>query len=100
MHTLNTLNQEDPASEILAAVSEIMGAAIEQPAVAKSALNTAAVPLGAAPGFYTPSPIKRPRRLKTQINAIKSAIREILEADHPQTVRQVFYALTVRGLIA
>ena len=31
---------------------------------------------------------------------IKKAIFEILEADHPQTVRQVFYALTVRKLIS
>jgi hypothetical protein len=49
--------------------------------------------------FYSASPIKRARRLKTQVKAIKDAIRAILEADHPQTVRQVFYALTVRGLI-
>jgi hypothetical protein len=50
--------------------------------------------------FYRPKSIKRPRRLKSQVTAIKDAIKAILEADHPQTVRQVFYALTVRGLIA
>jgi hypothetical protein len=106
MHPLNTMKPDDPASGIFAAVAEIMGAEIEQPAVAKSAINTAPglnttpAPLGGDPAFYTPSPIKRTRRLKTQMNAIKSAIREILEADHPQTVRQVFYAMTVLGLIA
>jgi hypothetical protein len=52
------------------------------------------------PSSYSASPIKRPRRLKSQVNAIKDAIKAILEADNPQTVRQVFYAMTVRGLIA
>jgi hypothetical protein len=31
---------------------------------------------------------------------IRAAITDILENDNPQTVRQVFYALTVRGVIA
>jgi hypothetical protein len=52
-----------------------------------------------ARSFYSASPIKRARRLKSQVQAIKLAIEQILETDHPQTVRQVFYALTVRGLI-
>jgi hypothetical protein len=34
------------------------------------------------------------------MGGIQAAILDILEADHPQTVRQVFYALTVRKLIA
>jgi hypothetical protein len=51
------------------------------------------------PPFYSASPIKRKRRLKNEIVVIKTAIKDILEADHPQTVRQVFYALTVRGVI-
>jgi hypothetical protein len=42
---------------------------------------------------------RKNRRKKTEIEVIKKAIFEILEADHPQTVRQVFYALTVRKLI-
>jgi hypothetical protein len=50
-------------------------------------------------GFYRASPIKRSRRTKAAVTLIRDAIHEILEADHPQTVRQVFYALTVRGLI-
>jgi hypothetical protein len=43
---------------------------------------------------------KRHRRLKAEIKGIRTAIRELLAQDNPQTVRQVFYALTVRGLIA
>jgi hypothetical protein len=49
--------------------------------------------------FYVPSDIKRSRRTKAAVTSIKDAIRDILEQDHPQTVRQVFYALTVRGVI-
>ena len=52
-----------------------------------------------SPPVYVPSDIKRFRRTKATISSIRDAIREILEADHPQTVRQVFYALTVRGVI-
>jgi hypothetical protein len=62
---------------------------------------------GAAPGagarFYQASGIKsagrKNRRKKSDMEALRKAIHEILEADHPQTVRQVFYAMTVRGLV-
>src|SRR5262245_33119892 len=56
----------------------------------------------AGPGaaFYRACSIKRPRRLKSQMVAIRAAIEKILEESHPQTVRQVYYALTVLGLIA
>jgi hypothetical protein len=51
--------------------------------------------------IYVPSAKpKRFRRTKDAIRTISDAIVELLEADHPQTVRQVFYALTVRGVIA
>jgi hypothetical protein len=53
--------------------------------------------------FYVASDIKstkRLRRTKATIVGIKKSILEILEADNPQTVRQVYYALTVRGVIA
>jgi hypothetical protein len=43
---------------------------------------------------------KRFRRTKDAIKTISDAIVELLEGDHPQTVRQVFYALTVRRIIA
>jgi hypothetical protein len=42
---------------------------------------------------------RKNRRKKSEIEVIKKALFEILEADHPQTVRQVFYAMTVRKLI-
>src|SRR5262245_4021446 len=44
-------------------------------------------------------PIKRPRRTRAEIDEIKSAIRAVLKADHPMTVRQVFYQLVVRNVI-
>src|SRR6516164_2506250 len=49
--------------------------------------------------FYVSSDTKRTRRTKAVITGIRRAIHDILEKDHPQTVRQVFYSLTVRGLI-
>ncbi|MGY3489628.1 hypothetical protein ACVW1C_007511 [Bradyrhizobium sp. USDA 4011] len=49
---------------------------------------------------YVASDIKkRSRRTKAIVTGIRDGIRQILEQDNPQTVRQVFYALTVRGLI-
>lgn len=51
------------------------------------------------PPIYVASAIKRSRRTKAAISSIKDAITEILSQDNPQTVRQVFYALTVRGVI-
>jgi hypothetical protein len=50
---------------------------------------------------YVPSDIKskRSRRTKAAVATIRDAIRDVLEQDHPQTVRQVFYAPTVRGVI-
>jgi hypothetical protein len=50
-------------------------------------------------GFYSASPIKRARRSKAAVTSIKDAIYDILSKDNPQTVRQVFYALTVRGIV-
>jgi hypothetical protein len=52
--------------------------------------------------FYVSSAIKskRSRRTKSEMTKIRDAIIAILTEDHPQTVRQIFYALTVRGVIA
>jgi hypothetical protein len=52
--------------------------------------------------FYVASDIKskRLRRTKAAVAGIRAAITDILSKDNPQTVRQVFYALTVRGVIA
>ena len=51
---------------------------------------------GAVGRAYRACPIKRARRTKADIDEIKTAIKAVLKADHPMTVRQVFYALTVR----
>jgi hypothetical protein len=54
-----------------------------------------------APAIYVASDIKRRhRRTKVEVANIRKAIVDILSEDNPQTVRQVFYALTVRGVIA
>jgi hypothetical protein len=51
---------------------------------------------------YVPKDIKpkRARRTKAAVVSIRDHIEDILEQNNPQTVRQVFYALTVRGAIA
>jgi hypothetical protein len=60
-------------------------------------------PLSVGTKIYVASTIKRrrrrSRRTKADIKSIKGTIIDILEKDNPQTVRQVFYALTVRGAI-
>ena len=57
------------------------------------------LPVGGTPDpFYIPEDTKS-RRTKAEVAGIRAAIVDILSADHPQTVRQVFYALSVRGLI-
>jgi hypothetical protein len=73
--------------------------ALEQEIVAddsNSAINGQAA---AADAAYGASTIKRVRRTKSAIAAIREAIHEVLTEANPQTVRQVFYALTVRGVI-
>jgi hypothetical protein len=62
--------------------------------------NNSASTRAQAATFYVASDIKRKRRTKAEMTTIKAEISDILTADNPQTVRQVFYALTVRGVIA
>ncbi len=45
-----------------------------------------------------PSPIRQ-RRTKRAIEQLKAVLYEVLAADHPMTVRQVFYQLVARGAI-
>ena len=49
--------------------------------------------------IYRACSIKRSRRTRDDITAIKVAIKDVLSADHPQTVRQVFYQLVTRNVI-
>lgn len=39
------------------------------------------------------------RRTGREVEAVRAAIKHVLKADHPQTVRQVFYQLVARGVI-
>jgi hypothetical protein len=48
---------------------------------------------------YVACPIKRPRRTRGDIDAIKRAILDVIREDPPMTVRQVFYQLVSRGII-
>jgi hypothetical protein len=59
-----------------------------------------ASPISRTNEFYGPKSIKRNRRTKAAMGGIREQILDILSNDHPQTVRQIFYALTVRGVIA
>jgi hypothetical protein len=61
-----------------------------------------AEPENQANGFYVASDIKskRHRRTKAAITTICDTIKGILEQSYPQTVRQIYYALTVKGAIA
>ena len=47
---------------------------------------------------YETSPT-RSRRTRAEIQAVRDALRELLAADHPMTVRQVFYRLVSQGVI-
>ena len=48
---------------------------------------------------YEPSPIKRQRRSKAELEALDRAIAGIVAEIEPATVRQVFYQAVVRGLV-
>jgi hypothetical protein len=50
-------------------------------------------------GTYRSRPIKRLRRSREQLDALRAAIYDTLAADHPQTVRQCFYRLVSQGAI-
>ena len=53
-----------------------------------------------AADFYRPRSIKRVRRSRDEMDAIRETIVQVLAEHSPMTVRQVYYALTVRGVIA
>jgi hypothetical protein len=76
----------------------------KQPANTKNAANPqvahAATPrAGRAAKSYGASPIKRARRTKAAVAAIRDAIIKVIEDDPPMTVRQVFYQLVARDAI-
>lgn len=49
--------------------------------------------------IYKSRPIKRKRRTKAEIEVVKSAIYQLLDAENPMTVRQTFYRLVSNGVI-
>lgn len=52
-------------------------------------------------GIYEARPIKtRARRTNAEMSELRTAIYGLLSRENPQTVRQVFYQMTVRGYIA
>jgi hypothetical protein len=48
---------------------------------------------------YPPRPIKRARSTKADVEARREALYEIVAAQQPMTVRQVFYQATVQGIV-
>jgi hypothetical protein len=56
-----------------------------------------AAPASAA--SYQTSPIRGRRRTKAEMAEIRTGIYQIVEADQPMTVRQVFYRASVAGLV-
>jgi len=48
---------------------------------------------------YSASPIRRHRRTKAEMTAIRESLYAILADDHPQTVRGTFYQATVAGSV-
>jgi hypothetical protein len=48
---------------------------------------------------YAASPIKRERRTRAELAELDGALVEVLDAIRPATLRQLFYAATVRGLV-
>jgi hypothetical protein len=50
-----------------------------------------AVGMSAPAKVYRPRALKRFRRTKAELAAIRCAVREILRGDHPQSVRHVYY---------
>jgi hypothetical protein len=53
-----------------------------------------------AKAAYRTSPTRRRRRTQDEMEAIRQALYETLAEGAPMTVRQVFYALTVQGVVA
>jgi hypothetical protein len=73
-----------------------LGACLGPPPLRPDPGGEGPVPAGVACGS---SPTKG-RRTKGAIRAIKAALHDTLAAEHPMTVRQVFYRMVSRGAIA
>ena len=97
----NDLSPASAATEARARGDQLSGSISHKDNAAHVANQ--ARPNGADPRLYIPSDIKsgpRIRRTRAQVVALRAAIKALLEESRPQTVRQIFYALTVQRLIA
>ena len=78
---------------------------VTSPASAPATRTTAAstvpiLPIRSGPAqLMSLAPQKRNRRTKADISTIETAIVEALQADHPMTVRQLFYQLVSTGVV-
>jgi hypothetical protein len=75
--------------------------------LASAAKATGSIPedgdAGGRPGAaaaYRSSPIKRRRRTKAEVGALKAALYDLVADERPMTVRQVFYRAVAAGLVA
>lgn len=48
---------------------------------------------------YAPSPTKRKRRSKAEVQSIRDALHAALSVHHPMTVRQAFYVMTTQHVV-
>jgi hypothetical protein len=52
-----------------------------------------------SPSVYQTRPIRRVRATKAEVEIRREALYEIVAAQQPMTVRQVFYQATVHGVV-
>ena len=55
--------------------------------------------MSASTKAYGPSPTRRPRRSKMEMEKIRNGMYNILAEQHPATVRGTFYQAVSRGLV-
>lgn len=50
--------------------------------------------------LYAAYPVKRQRRTNAELHTIQTALYEYAQQHHPVTVRQLFYAMSVQGIVS
>lgn len=90
---------------IVATIVLLTYMATTSPMISPALTKGVAESVATSPSSGTPAhlmslaPQKRPRRTKADIAAVETAIVQSLKADHPQTVRQLFYELVSAGIV-
>jgi hypothetical protein len=87
---------EDPGAEAGATQERSAGGLKLDPTVPPEA-DSAAVPTDTA--VYRPSPVKRSRRTDLQLADIDAVILEVLQDEHPATLRGTFYRVMSAGAV-